>query len=54
MPEFHGCCGEMSATSIVDCGFVFPIFTPFAYQYFSTGTLEKHPTPSTVRWHYKL
>ena len=32
--------GEMLATSIVHCGFVFPIFTPFAYQYISTGTLE--------------
>ena len=32
--------GEMLATSIVHCGFVFPIFTPFAYQYISTETLE--------------
>ena len=32
--------GEMLATSIVHCGFVFPIFAPFVYQYISTGTLE--------------
>ena len=31
---------EMLATSIVHCGFVFPIFAPFVYQYISTGTLE--------------
>ena len=32
--------GEMLATSIVHCGFGFPIFAPFVYQYISTGTLE--------------
>ena len=32
--------GEMLATSIVHCGFAFPIFAPFVYQYTSTGTLE--------------
>ena len=32
--------GEMLATSIVHCGFVFPIFAPFVYQYISTATLE--------------
>ena len=32
---------EMLATSIVHCGFVFPIFAPFVYQYISTGTLER-------------
>ena len=30
----------MLATSIVHCGFVFPIFAPFVYQYILTGTLE--------------
>ena len=32
--------GKMLATSIVHCGFVFPIFAPFVYQYISTATLE--------------
>ena len=32
--------GEMLATYIVHCGFVFPIFAPFVYQYILTGTLE--------------
>ena len=32
--------GEMLATSIVHCGFGFPIFAPFVYQYISIGTLE--------------
>ena len=30
--------GEMLATS--NCGFVFPIFAPFVYQYIQTATLE--------------
>ena len=30
--------GEMLDTS--NCGFVFPIFAPFVYQYISTVTLE--------------
>ena len=32
--------GEMLATSIVHCSFVFLIFAPFVYQYISAGTLE--------------
>ena len=32
--------GEMLATSIVHCGFVFPIFASFVYQDIWTGTLE--------------
>ena len=32
--------GGMLATSIVHCGYGFPIFAPFVYQYISAGTLE--------------
>ena len=32
--------GEMLATSIVHCDFVFPIFATFVYQDIWTGTLE--------------
>ena len=35
--------GEMLATSIVHCGFGFPIFATFVYQYISAGTLETTP-----------